>query len=773
MRFNVRLTAFLIFTLAVLIGYGQERVLGTWKVFMPYNSSLTVCDAGDRIYSAAAKSLFSYEKSTGVIQIYDKSNALSDVDIKTINYDAATKCLVVAYSNANIDLIYNGTDVYNISDIKAENSSGAVGINSLYFNNGNCYVSTDIGISVIDIERKEISNTYVIGSTGSQIKIYATAINGTNIYAATQEGVKYAPLASTNLLNFNSWNLFTAADSLPARKATFIESVGGNVYAVIDGNGSDTLYRYNGSYWLPVYGGTAEVFTSLNAVGGVLYFTIYNNNNTTAGKQGSIDDSGNLNIFNTQGHVRPVAWFNDNGTHWEADLWNGLFKNINGNVESIIPDGPFTSNVFGLSVSNGALYVAPGGVSDSWDFTYNQAGFFTYINNTWAYRNQYTDAAMANYTDILSVAPVPANNKTYFGSFLSGLIEYDNSSKSLTYYDKTNSILEGAQGDIARTKISCMYVDKQNNVWIGNAGAPSLIKEITNTGEWKKFNIPYSIGVLKKIVVDQNNQVWAPTRQTNGLLVFSYGNDIDDPSDDKSRLLGTGQGAGNLPDENVYCVAEDKDGNMWVGTNQGIAVYYCASSILGSYGCDADLIKVERDGYIGYLFSTESVRAITVDAANRKWVGTTNGVWLISADGKTELLKFTVDNSPLPSNIITDIAIDDNTGEVFIGTAGGLVSYQGDAMSKCTDCDNALVYPNPVRPEYTGPIAIKGLAQDAYVKITDITGTLIYQGKANGSQMIWDGKGYNGTRAKSGVYLVFSSTELGKEKQVAKILLAN
>jgi len=775
MGFNVRITALLVLMAATLSGYAQDRVLGTWKTFMPYGSSLAVCDAGDKIYSAAAKSVFSYEKATGVIQIYDKSNALSDVDIKTISYDPATKCLAIAYNNANVDLIFNGTDVYNIGDIKAENTSGSVGINGIYFYNGNCYLSTDIGVSVINLNRKEVSNTYIIGSTGAQIRVYGTSINGNNIYAATQEGVKHASLNASNLLDFNSWSLYGPADSLPTRKATNVASLGSYVYAVIDGNGTDTLYKYNGSYWQPVYSSTSETFTSLYTEGNNIYFTIWNNNNTTAGKQGLIDATGVLSVFNTKGHVRPVRWISDNGTYWEADAWNGLFKNTNGNVENIKPDGPFSANVFGLATNNKSLYIAPGGVDDSWYFTFNRDGFSIYENDSWKFINQFNNVQLNDVTDILAVATVPASGKTYFGSFYAGLIEYNDATGNITVYNQYNSPLEHNMIDTPRTKISCLYTDKHNNLWIGNAGANTPIKMLMPDGvTWKSFQVPYSFEVMKKIFVDQNDQIWAPLRGASaGLMVWSYNGTPDDPSDDKSRLINTGSGLGGLPDGNVFCVTEDKDGNIWVGTNQGIAVFYCASNILSQNGCDADLIKVERDGYIGYLFSTESIRAIAVDAANRKWVGTTNGVWLISADGKTELLKFTVDNSPLPSNITTDIAINDETGEVYIGTAGGLVSYQGDAMTQCADCDKALVYPNPVKPDYTGPIAIKGLAEDAYVKITDVTGTLIYQGKANGSQMIWDGNGYNGVRAKSGVYLVFSSTELGKEKRVAKILLVN
>ena len=255
--------------------------------------------------------------------------------------------------------------------------------------------------------------------------------------------------------------------------------------------------------------------------------------------------------------------------------------------------------------------------------------------------------------------------------------------------------------------------------------------------------------------------------------MFNYGANVDDTTNDQFAFLQSGTGAGGLPSDNVYAVAVDHTGNVWVGTDAGIGVFYCPGNVFNG-GCDATQIKVTLNGYVGYLFGMQTVRALAVDAANRIWVGTTEGVWLISNDGQTTYLNFTTDNSPLPNNQITDISIDDATGEVFIGTLGGLVSYQGDAIGpSCTDCNSALVYPNPVKPDYNGPIAIKGLTDNAYVKITDVSGNLIFQGRANGTQMIWNGNGYNGNRAKSGVYLVFSSTDAGKERRVAKILITD
>lgn len=773
MSFTAKLKATVCF---ILLGTALQAqvAIGTWKSFMPFGSAVGMCNAGDKLYVACNKSVYSYEKETGLFEFFDKSNMLSDVDVKTISYDAGTNCLVVAYTNGNIDLIFNDSEVYNLRDILIENSSTSIGINHLYINNGNCYLSSDIGISVINLSRKEITNTYIIGSTGSPVKVNATTINGAYIYAATADGVKYAPVNSTNLQDFNAWSLFTPSQGIPSQNATLVAGNGNKVYASIKGLTTDTLYEYDGSSWSQKYFATGEAFSSLEYVNGTLHYSIWNNNNTTAGKQGTIDaGTGSMNTFNTTGHVRPINWFSDNGKRWEADYWNGFFKQENGNVQNLNPNGPFNSTAYDLETGNdGTLYVAAGGVDDSYGSTYNSSGFYIKHGIEWENRNIYTDGILNEMFDLISVANNDAKGKTYFASFYMGLVEYDHNSKSIVIYNKDNAaFLEKTQGDTGRTRISSVSVDGNGNLWIFNGGGLRPLKVVKPDGAWLDYLIP-SPFIMKKMLFDRNGQLWAPIRtNSNGLYVWNNNGTLDNTADDKYRILGSGAGNGALPDPLVHCVVEDKDGNIWAGTNQGIATFYCGSNIMN--GCDADLITVERDGYLGYLFSNENVRALAVDAANRKWVGTTNGLWLISADGKTELLKFTVENSPLPANQITDIEIDDASGEVYIATTNGIVSYQGDAIAHCDDCDGALVYPNPVKPDYLGPIAIKGLAEDAYVKITDATGTLVFQGKANGSQMVWDGKGYNGTKAKSGVYLVFSSTQQGKDREVAKIVLLN
>jgi ligand-binding sensor domain-containing protein len=251
--------------------------------------------------------------------------------------------------------------------------------------------------------------------------------------------------------------------------------------------------------------------------------------------------------------------------------------------------------------------------------------------------------------------------------------------------------------------------------------------------------------------------------------VYDDGGTPDNLNDDRQVHLGTSVGQGNLPSNTVRCLAKDRDGAIWLGTDAGIGIVNCPSLVIDGQ-CDAEQRVVQYDNFAGLLFSNESVRAIAVDGGNRKWIGTLNGVWLLSPDALTILNRFTVDNSPLPSNTIEKIAIDGVTGDVYFGTADGLVSYRGTATVASDQGSKIQTFPNPVPAGYSGQIAIRGLTTDADVRITDITGKLVYRTKANGGQATWNGLDYTGSRPSSGVYLIFVSDKLGTETAAGKLL---
>jgi ligand-binding sensor domain-containing protein len=239
------------------------------------------------------------------------------------------------------------------------------------------------------------------------------------------------------------------------------------------------------------------------------------------------------------------------------------------------------------------------------------------------------------------------------------------------------------------------------------------------------------------------------------------------------QRLSANAGNGSLPGLKILSFAVDQDGELWIGSDEGVAVIYSPENVFTGGNYDAQRILVIQDGYVQYLLETEAVTAITIDGANQKWFGTDKaGVFLMSSDGTKQLLHFTEENSPLLSNSITSIVIDIN-GEVYFGTSKGIISYRSTATPPKPVNNNVYAYPNPVREDYDGPIAIKGLVQNADVKITDVSGTLIYATKAQGGQAIWNGRNFEGDKAHTGVYMVFISNEDGSETIVTKIMVIN
>jgi hypothetical protein len=263
---------------------------------------------------------------------------------------------------------------------------------------------------------------------------------------------------------------------------------------------------------------------------------------------------------------------------------------------------------------------------------------------------------------------------------------------------------------------------------------------------------------VEDVVIDRNGYKWLILiDRTQGVLVFDEG-DIDIPGDERYWVITQSNSA--LPTNQTNSIEVDLNGNVWVGTTLGPVVFENCGDRIFQGQCFGNQPLVDQDGDLDLLLGTEDILSIAVDGGNRKWFGTRNGIFVQSSNGQEEIYRFTKENSPLLDNTILDMAINPIDGEVFIGTAQGLISYRGVATEGGDSFDeNVKAFPNPVRPEYTGPIAIKGLARDSEVKITDIRGRLIYQTNSVGGQAIWDGGDYNGRKAAPGVYLVFANTE--------------
>ncbi len=223
-------------------------------------------------------------------------------------------------------------------------------------------------------------------------------------------------------------------------------------------------------------------------------------------------------------------------------------------------------------------------------------------------------------------------------------------------------------------------------------------------------------------------------------------------------------------------MAVDFDNEIWVGTESGFAILYNSQASFDASPGDYELqrIKLEFEGNVEYVLGDTWITDIEVDGGNRKWMGTASaGIVLLSADGSSIIEQFTIDNSPLISNVIYDLQLNHQTGELFIITDKGLISYRTNATYEDPNYSNVNVFPNPVRPNFNGLITIQGIRYNSDVKITDVTGNLVYKTTSNGGTASWNGRTLDGQKVATGVYLIWTAANSGAGRKVGKVLVVN
>lgn len=752
--------------LFVIQGISQNNLqpIGYWREHLNYQNTTTVVQ-GDKLYCATVNNVFSIDANND-IERYSKVTGLNDMGVSTIGWDNFTKQLVIAYNSSNIDIL-KGSIVTNIGDIVRSNISGNKTIRSVYCNAGFAYLSTGLGIIVANLQSYDIKDTWIIGSNGNQININACIQFNNQFYAATDEGLKTAPAAGTNLANYSNWTNLSGNNGLPLSIVNNIVAANGILYAQIQ----NTIYTLQNNQWALWYTDSNWPITKIEASGNNLLIC----QRTTLGNSRVITVAANAHIINTIAVPNVVSFPKDaimaNNTTWIADYYGGLSAFSNNSYQRYIPNGPLGPASGDMVFNQQTLYVAAGSVNNAWNYLYNRNGIYILQDGIWSDVGAYTNPVLDTTLDFITLATDNRDGSIWAGSYGGGLVQLNGNNFQI--YKQSNSSLQPAIGDPTSYRISGLAFDAQNNLWIANYGAAQNLQVLKADGNFKGFSVPFSLteNAVSQIVVDDANQLWIVSPKNNGLLCYNYGNSIDATNDDQWQLLQTGIGKGNLPGNNVYCVAKDKNGFIWIGTDNGIGVIQCATNYF-QQPCDAVWPVIQQDQFAGYLFQGQQVKCMAVDGANRKWVGTNNGLWLVSSEGDKILQHFTAANSPLPDNNIQKIAIQPNTGEVFISTFTGISSYRSTATEGTATNDSVLVFPNPVPPGYSGTIAIRGVTENALVKIAELSGRLVYQTHALGRQAVWNGLNYKGEKVASGVYLVLIRNQVnGQEKVATKIVI--
>ncbi|SHG98808.1 Por secretion system C-terminal sorting domain-containing protein [Chryseolinea serpens] len=733
---RIAATLFLSFALFPRLVFAQGDIpLGNWRMHISFNQINSIAIGNQKVYAAARNGVMVFDRADNSITTYSKLDGLKGQAITSIAYDVPSQTLLIAYENGVLDIVDSQNVITSLDPTKNSSLTGSKKINNITVHDNLAYLAADYGVVLFDVRSKQVKETWRdLGATGETLKILQSAFTTDSVFLATGKGVIAGSL-DDNLLDFNNWKRFDTGDfNAPIQS---VASVNEKVYAAINASG---IFEYGNGSWTKETFLQGATFQSLNSTESTLIIA-------QDDKVWTLSTSNALSLVADKLITHPSMALLDAGKLWIGDALNGLVTNANGPFIRFVPNSPVNATAVRLTSQNQVMYAAAGGHTTDFKAQGNPGMIDMFQQGSWAVET----TALQDLTDVAYIATTQ-----YVSSFGWGVQRWDEQG-AVTLYDETNSPLVNTAPPDRHVNITSLAVS-EDGLWVANYGAAQPLHLLKSDNTWQSFSFTYAPARFPtKLVTDLYGSVWMVLNPDSGggLVAFNKS---------KSVYLTNIAGAGGLPSKAVRSIAVDRDGLVWVGTDQGVAYFI---DPYGVYDGAVDAIKPIFDDR--FLLKDDKVTAIAVDGGNRKWMGTERGVWLFGPDGQSQVYNFTTANSPLLSNVIRDIAIDGKNGEVFFATDEGIVSFRADATESTSTFQTVKIFPNPVSSEFAGTVGITGLATDAIVKITDITGKLIWQTQANGGTASWNTLDYTGKRPSTGIYLVFSATPDGAESVVGKI----
>ena len=697
----------------------QLGPIGSWRAHFS-NESIKQVIYGDQLYIAAKNQVISINAKQELAYL-NTTNGLHSIGIHKIEWNPLGNQLVVVYKNNRVDIL-QGDQVTLIDDIEQSTLFSNKKINDLFIINNNAYLSCSFGIVVIDLLRKEIKETVYPNNTREIANVLQTIYVNNKLFALTELGIWSTTIGKNDGWTMENLNDIGGIQKMFVFKNQLYFATKQNVYSA---QNSNPVYQINSGSIQAITVDQDQVYAIVgDEKKGAL---IQLNNNKI-----------NSVLIDSTILERPVSVFKQGNTLWVGDLNKGLYQK-NAQPQWINLGGPSSAISSQVAISNNQLITS---------YSKNKIGLSSFNENGWTNLVQLQNLNLSNI-DAVSIDP---KDQTWWLGMGAELVNYN---------PFLNTVIKSTPhpGDGV---IQSIQQNQNGDIYLLKEGVGLVVKE---AGQWNNYPIPgkYVSTNLKKMVVGTEGLSWITGPSQQGVLLFQKQN-----NQAIWKQLNTGKGSGNLPSMEITAITEDRDGTVWVGTNNGIAIFQCATI---NEACDAYLPIVTSNGFNGYLFQKETIHSISIDGGNRKWIGTNNGAWLISKDGTEVIQHFTIENSPLPNNKVLSITIEPKNGDVFFFTADEIISYKGQATEGKLIQEKIKVYPNPVAPDYNGPILIKDLVNNALVKITDLNGQLITQMRAIGGQAIWNGLNQYQRKVASGIYLIFVRDEEGTEKAVGKIMV--
>ncbi len=759
--------------------FAQVDFSNSWEDFFSYNNVKDVVVSDEVIYALTDNAIFTYDFETEETQKISSINGLSGEETSAIFFDENTERLVIGYDNGLIEIVGEDGEISIAPDIVSFNQTGLKSVNNIYEFDGKLYLSTAFAVIEYDIENLEFGDTFFIGDGSSDVFVNQITVLNNEIYAATNNGVYIADVTATNLIDSNNWDLrFTGS----YQKITQFNDV---IYTVSD----NTISRINGTIITPVLN-YSETIKDIKVNSSTLIVSL---EDTALQYDSSLVLTGENTVTTDFDFTLNSAISNGNEVILATEEFGLLIGNSGSQVYSEIhPEGPLTNNIFSIDTFESNLWIVYGGYDTTHTPNQIRQGYSHFNGETWVNVNFNPN----NPTNDLVHVTIDeeADNRVFISSFggtnqvnssiRGGLFEVVND-EIQTYYNEVNSPLEDIEADnpsVVTIRIANTIFDDDGNLWVTNLGAEERLKRLSPSGTWTGYDINAILTVdqtrlgFTDIDIDNRDSKWMSTR-SNGVLIFNE-------NGEQKQALTTEVNRGSLPNTRVESLAIDTNNNVWIGTINGLVVFYNTENIFEADTFNAEPVIISQDGVAERLLGDQNVKSIVVDGANNKWFGTDGGgVLNTNPDGQTTLANFSTDNSPLPSNSILKISIDDSTGKVFFVTDKGMVAYNSNVAPFGNELTDVYAYPNPVLKNHD-TVTINGrnganLPENTNVKILDVAGNLVYETNVvegeqlQGGKVVWNKRNLAGTRVASGVYVVFLSTEDGSESLTTKIAIIN
>lgn len=736
-----------------------QSPVGTWTDHLVYSTSHDIAVTKDLVYSSTGSSLLIYNKDYAELRKFSKINGLSGTGISCIGWSEEYKTLVIAYNDSNIDLL-TGETIFGISDISRKEITGSKTINKVRTQGRYAYLATAFGIVVLDLQKKEVSDTWKPAHDSNPNEVWDICFGAGKVFAATSAGLYSAQADDKGLSYFGNWSVVPVVADNYAKFTCLVYS-GNKLYInYSDTVNGDFIYSYDGatgpfSHLAGIYNRSIDI----SADG------FYVSSGKTARQYGSTGAL--IRTISSYGSTVPeINKVNaDGNTIWFSDTNSGLVKFENGEFTNLTLPGPGSNDSFYVSSTGGSTVICAGAVDNTWSGSGKQFSFSQFANNSW------NAISLQGTTDAIRAVTDPSDNEHIFvASWGKGLFEYKQNNL-VNHYDETNSpLLAASSGGV---KICGLAFDKSGNLWLTQSGVQGNIRVLKKDGGWIANPLTIAAPVIGDIVITSSGIKWILLPRGYGIFIHDDNGTPGNFSDDRNRMLSVKDYDGK-PISNIYSICEDLDKNIWIGTDEGPLVFYSSPNVF-TEDIRAGRIRIPRnDGTnTAYdLLSTETITSVVTDGANRKWLGTSSsGAYLVSSDGLKQLAAFNETNSPLLSNNISSIAVDNISGDVWFATSKGTLSYRGNATAGSETFQNVYAFPNPVRPGFQGKVTVRGLLRDTQIRITDVSGNLVYETVSDGGEATWDLKTYNGRVVAPGVYLIFCAASDGSQAIVTKLLV--